>query len=151
MRATAIYECSYTPPPTPGIASAADVVGRYSARTTGEIQRLRININRRVFIVLQTDLGYLQCDTDSSSASIYCEAESADEWPALAGVLTPDRIERLHAAGYADPGRAPNYSRNYPLKDFDDAAIARELLMILYDVYGYRGSPDLAFMTERGH
>lgn len=49
------------------------------------------------------------------------------------------------------PGHAPNYSRYYSLKDFEDAAIAREVVMILYDIYGYRGSPDLVFAREKGH
>ena len=31
-----------------------------------------------------------------------------------------------------------------------DAAIASELLTVLYDVYGYNGSPKLQFATEKG-
>jgi hypothetical protein len=30
------------------------------------------------------------------------------------------------------------------------AAAGRELLTILFDVYGYNGSPKLAFKTEKG-
>ena len=68
----------------------------------------------------------------------------------LAKILTPERVARLHAAGFTDPGRAPNYWRSYAVDKFDDAAIARELLTILYDVYGYDGSPKLAIATEKG-
>ena len=82
--------------------------------------------------------------------AIYCEAESADSAPVLASVLTPERVVRLHAAGFSDPGRAPNYWRIYRFDEFNDAAIARELLTILYDVYGYNGSPKLTVATEKG-
>ena len=63
-------------------------------------------------------------------------------------VLTPERLAHLHAAGFADPGRAPNYWKVYPADQFDDAAIAGELLTLLHDVYGYDGSWDLAVKTE---
>jgi hypothetical protein len=66
----------------------------------------------------------------------------------LESVLTPERVARLHAAGFADPGRAPNYWRDYPLDKFDDATIAHETLTILYDVYGYNGEPKLKYKTE---
>jgi hypothetical protein len=150
MAATAIHACAYTPPPSPSIRSAADLVGIYGTRVTGEVQRLRINLDRRVFFVLETGAGYVQCEPQTSPDAIYCEAQSADSWAILASVLTSERVARLHAAGFFDPGRAPNYWRTYPLGEFDDAAIARELLTILYDVYGYRGSPKLKLPTEKG-
>ena len=53
-----------------------------------------------------------------------------------------------HAAGYADPGRAPNYWKNYSLDEFTDRAIAEELLAILYEVYAYSGVPKLIFKTN---
>jgi hypothetical protein len=122
----------------------------YGTRVTGEIQRLRVNVDRRVFVVLDTDAGYVQCQPHTSPVAIYCEAQSADSWPVLTSVLTSECVARLHAAGFADPGRAPNYWRIYPADQFNDAAIARELLRILYDVYGYNGSPKLAVATEKG-
>ncbi len=149
MASTAIRGCAYTPPATPQIRSAADLIGIYGTRATAEIQRLRINSDRRVFVVFETGGGYVQCEPETSPPSIYCEAQSADSWQMLANVLTSERIARLHAAGYTDPGRAPNYWRTYALTEFDDAAIARELLTILYDVYGYKGSPKLKFTTEK--
>ena len=150
MAPAAIRTCAYTPPPSPTIRSAADLIGIYGTRVTGEIQRLRVNANRRVFVVIETAAGYVQCEPQISPNAIYCEAQSADSWPVLASVLTGERVARLHSAGYFDPGRAPNYWRNYATNQFDDETIARELLTILYDVYGYIGSPKLAFVTEKG-
>jgi len=48
-----------------------------------------------------------------------------------------------------EPGRVPNYWKNYPLETVDDATIARELLTVLYDVYGYIGAPKLKIGTEK--
>jgi T3SS (YopN, CesT) and YbjN peptide-binding chaperone 3 len=152
MRATAIYGCSYKPKPDlgPSLAmnSAADLISFYGTRVTAEIQRLRINAHRRVFAVFQAGIGYVQCEPDISPPTIYCEAQSADSWEALASVLTPDRINRLHELGFADPGRAPNYSKTYVTDQVDDATIARELLTLLHDVYGYTGQPTLEVITE---
>ena len=101
---------------------------------TGEVQRLRVNSDREVWFVLDGGIGFVQCASEDKPPSQYCEAQSADSWPALASVLTPERIARLHAIGFADPGRSPNYERTYPFDKYDDAAIARELLTVLHDV-----------------
>jgi hypothetical protein len=148
IAATAIYSCAYAASPTASVGSAAELVDLYGARVTGEFQRLRVNLGRRTFVVLQTDIGYIQCEAQTSPDVIYCEAQSADSWPALESVLTPERVARLHAAGFADPGRAPNYWREYPLDKFDDATIAHQALTILYEVYGYNGEPKLKYKTE---
>ena len=71
-------------------------------------------------------------------------------WPALVSVLTPDRLARLHAAGYADPGRAQNYAKTYPLDKYDDDAIASEVITLLHDAYGYNGAEQLMIKTEAG-
>lgn len=147
---TAIHACAYTPAPVVAFGSAAELINVYGARVTGEIQRLRVNLDRRIFVVFETDIGFVQCAPETSPASIYCEAQSADSWPALASVLTPERLQRLHAAGFADPGRAPNYWKLYPLEKFDDAGIAHELLTLLYDVYGYNGASKLVVKSEKG-
>ena len=89
--------------------------------------------------------------TGHFAAKVYCEAQSADSWQALASVLTPDRVNRLHDLGFADPGRAPNYWKNYPTEQIDDASIARELLTVLHDVYRYNGQPTLNVKTEEVH
>ncbi len=154
MAATAVHACAYVPKTDSGPSAPArsvdELMETYGARMKGEIQRLRVDLDldSRVFVVFGTQIGYVQCEPEKAPPSIYCEAQSADSWPALTAVLTPERVARLHAAGYADPGRAPNYWRNYPTDQFDDAAIARELLTILHDVYGYAGLPKLKVTTE---
>lgn len=130
--------------------STAELIDLYKSRVTGEIARLRVNIDRDVFAVFGAGIGYVQCRPRSSPSSIYCEAQSADSWAALASILTPDRVAHLHEAGFADPGRGPNYWKNYQLDQIDDASIARELLTILHDVYGYNGLPALKVETEKG-
>ncbi|MEW6450273.1 MAG: hypothetical protein AB1490_06475 [Pseudomonadota bacterium] len=150
MRLTAVYACSYTPPlQTPQTTgSSAELVALYGATVTAEIQRLRINVARNVFVIFDAGIGYVQCRPMTSPAAIYCEAQSAESWAALASILTPDRVSRLRNAGYADPGRAPNYWKSYPLDKFNDAAIANELLAILHEVYGYAGAMTLKIKTE---
>jgi hypothetical protein len=151
MAKYAIHACAYIVKPDEPTLSANnvdDLSALYGARMTGEIQRLRVNLDRNVFAVFDAEIGYLQCAPEQKPPAIYCEAQSADSWPALASVLTPDRVARLHAAGFVDPGSAPNYSRKYPLAQFDDATIARELLAVLHDVYGYTGQPKLKVKTE---
>jgi hypothetical protein len=150
---TAVWGCAYTPPPDaephPVTGSAQELVDIYGTRVTGEIQRLRVNLDREIYVVFETGIGFVQCSPETRPPSIYCEAQSADAWPALSAVLTPDRVARLHAAGFSDPGRAPNYWKSYPLDTADDAAIAREMLTILHDVYGYAGAQKLTVLTER--
>jgi hypothetical protein len=152
MAATAVHACAYTPKPDLGpslpVGSTAELIGLYGARVTGEISRLRVNIDRRVFAVFEAGIGYVQCEPDSHPPAIYCEAQSADSWEALAGVLTPDRVAKLHETGFADPGRSPNYWKRYPADEVDDGAIAHELLVVLHDVYGYNGVPKLKVKTE---
>jgi hypothetical protein len=155
MRATAVHACSYHPPPDLGpslpAASTAELFNLYGARVTAEIARLRVNMDRHVFVVFDAGIGYVQCEPHTPPPTFYCEAQSAESWEALASVLTPDRITRLHNAGFADPGRAPNYWKDYPADKFDDATLARELLGILHDVYGYNGLPKLKVITEDSH
>jgi hypothetical protein len=150
MRMTAVFECFYKPSTeTPQIASSAtELVTIYGARVAAEIQRLRLNSSRRVYASFNAGIGYVQCMPEQPPTAIYCEAQSAESWPALAAILTADRIARLRASGYADPGRTPNYFRSYPLDRFNDAALATEILTILFDVYGYTGASTLKVKTE---
>jgi hypothetical protein len=152
MAATAVHACSYSPKLDPGpsvaAASAAELFDFYGVKVTGEIQRLRVNTERRVFAVFQAGIGYVQCQPETSPPAIYCEAQSAESWEALASILTPDRVSLLHRAGFSDPGRAPNYWKRYAADRADDATIAHELLAILHDVYGYNGLPKLKVITE---
>jgi hypothetical protein len=153
MAETAVYGCTYRAlpdEPAPLIRAKADLINIYGARLAGEIQRLRVNIERRIFVVADTGGGYIQCGPQTSPPAIYCETQSAESWPVLARILTPPRVAQLHAAGFADPGRAPNYSKTYPLDTTRDSAIADELLTLLHDVYGYNGVPNLIFSSEKG-
>jgi hypothetical protein len=152
MAATAVRACAFTPPPkpTPSAGSAELLVDLYGPRATAEIQRLRVNVERKVYVVFDAGVGYVQCEPQTEPDVIYCEAQSPESWPALSSVLTPDRLAKLHGAGYADPGRAPNYWKNYPLDKYDDAAIAREAITVLHDVYGYTGAEQLTIKTEAG-
>jgi hypothetical protein len=156
MARYSIHACAYKPRddgPEHLLAygvTTADLIGVYGPRVTLEIQRLRINMQRRVFVIFDAGIGYVQCGPQARPDGFYCEAQSADSWPALASVLTPDRIARLHAAGYADPGRAPNFSKTYPADAYTDTAVAAEILTILHDVYGYYGATRLAIKTEEG-
>jgi hypothetical protein len=150
MAATAVYACAYFDPAavTTAPEATADLIHRYGPTVSAEIQRLRVNQNRQVHVIFDADIGYIQCEPDPPA--IYCEAQSAETWPAIAAVLTPERIVRLHAAGYADPGRAPNYWKDYPLDQSRDADIAAEILTLLHEVYGYAGTKALHIVTEKG-
>jgi hypothetical protein len=148
----AIRACAYAPPPESGprplTGATEELIDIYGARVSGEIGRLRVNLDRELYVIFDTAIGLVQCATENKPPSIYCEAQSADAWPALAAVLTPDHVARLHAVGFSDPGRVPNYWKSYPLDRFDDAAIAREMLALLHDVYGYTGAQKLKILTE---
>lgn len=162
MRPTAVHACSYDPrairrpaPSRPFLPSAVpssmarsdqDLVDSYGARFAGEVARLRVNRNGpRVFAVFSTKTGYVQCEPKGDA--LYCEAASADSDPALAGVLTPERVALLHRAGFADPGRSENYAKDYDFAAADDVAIAREILTLLHDVYGYDGRQKLEIIA----
>jgi hypothetical protein len=150
MRFTAVNSCSYTlPSKSPQTAgSSAYLITLYGAAVTAEIQRLRLNLTRKVHVIFNAGIGYVQCAPMASPSAIYCEAQSAESWAALAAILTPDRVSRLRNAGYADPGRTPNYWKSYSLDEFNDAAIASEILTILHEVYGYAGATTLNIKTE---
>jgi hypothetical protein len=152
MLPTAVHGCSYQPSPEDApmraVDTAADLIDIYGARVSAELQRLRVNIDRWGFFVIDTGAGYVQCGSGSSPPAIYCEAQSADSWPVLSRILTPDRVARLHAAGFSDPGLAPNYWKEYPIANASDDAIAEELIALLFDAYGYDGVPPLTFAAD---
>jgi hypothetical protein len=155
MAATAVHDCAYTPDADeparalPPGSTVSDLVKLYGPKVSAEVRRLRVNMHRgQVFVIFDIGVGYVQCQPDTDPDAFYCEAQSAESWPALAAVLTPERIARLHALGFADPGRAPNYSKTYPANKFDDQAVASEVLTVLHDVYGYYGASKLEVKTE---
>ena len=151
MRSHAIVTCSYKPPmePSQKVASAAELIALSGPEVAAEIQRLRINVGKKIFVVLDVGIGYVQCAPDTSAKAFYCEAQSAESWAALTAVLTPERVGKLHALAYADPGRAPNYWKFYPFDTASDATVAHELLTILFDVYGYTGVEKFKVLTEK--
>lgn len=150
MQKRAVTSCSYTPAPAPErVASAVELIALYGPDVAAEIQRLRVNIKQKVFVVFNAAIGYVQCTTDPSTPALYCEAQSADSWPALTSILTPERVSLLIRAGYAEPGRAPNYSKSYALNKFTDLAIAAEILTLLHAVYGYSGATKLKIIAEQ--
>lgn len=150
MQATAVRACSYTPPPetVQTVSSSAELIAKNGATVAAEIQRLRINFTRDVFVVFNAGIGYIQCMPEAPVPTLYCEAQSAESWPALATILTPERVARLHNAGFTDPGRAPNYWKEYPFDKFNDAAIASEILTLLHGVYGYNGAAELTIKAR---
>lgn len=156
MAGYSVHGCAYKPKAEEQVrllpygSTAADVIGVYGPRVTTEIQRLRINMRRRAYVIFDAGIGYVQCETDTNPDGFYCEAESADSWPALAAVVTPDRIDWLHKAGFADPGRAPNFSKTYHADRIADADLAAEILTVLHDVYGYYGASKLEIKTDEG-
>ena len=152
MASTAVHACLFIDDAAPVVAagSAADLIKLYGPRLAGEIGRLRVNLDRQIHVSFNTGIAYIQCEPETNPAAIYCEAESADSWPAISAVLTPDHIAKLHAAGYADPGRAPNYWKLYPLDKVTDAEVASEVLTLLHDAYGYTGAEPLLVETEKG-
>ena len=92
MAKYAIHACAYiVKPDEPSLqANSVDALSTfYGARMTGEIQRLRVNLDRNVFVTFDAEIGYVQCAPEQKPPAIYCEAQSADSWPALASVLTP--------------------------------------------------------------
>ena len=151
MAPYALHSCAMVVSGNRPAQSVADLVDRYGARVTGEIQRLIVNRDDHfIHLVLNTKAGYVQCAPNAPPPSINCEAASADSIPTLAAVLNADRVARLHALGYADPDRVSNYAKAFPIAKAEASPIALELLTILYDVYGYRGTPKLGIWTERG-
>lgn len=152
MRRVTIRTCSFVPRVSePAALTDQSLDGLrelYGSRITAEIQRLRLNRTRHVYVIFDAGIGYIQCMPQTPVPAIYCEAQSAESWAALAAVLTPERIALLHDAGYAEPGRAPNYAKTYPIGPDSDRAIADEILTILHSVYGYSGKIALKMKTE---
>ena|ERR1700694_3789049 len=90
MAATAVRGCAYRPAAsdeTPVVRTRADLINIYGGRLGGEIQRLRINNERSIFIVLDTGGGYVQCapaDVAASNllrSSVRRELGRADPYP----------------------------------------------------------------------
>ena len=151
MRAVTIHTCSFVPhagePASLTEQSLDGLRELYGGRIAAEIQRIRLNRNRNVYVIFDAGIGYIQCMPQTPPA-IYCEAQSVESWAALSAVLTPERVSLLHKAGYADPGRAPNYSKTYTIGPDTDRTVADEVLTILHAVYCYTGKIALKIKTD---
>jgi len=152
--AVVLRACAYDPQKNQPLhrfgprSTAADLIDYYAPVMAHELRRLRENKERRVYAIFGTDRGYVQCQPVIEFDGFLCEAQSAQSWPALAATLTPERVARLHAAGFSDPDSNPNYYRTYPFHTFDDAGLAAALLTVLYEVYGYRGIEGITLQRE---
>jgi hypothetical protein len=62
MRATAVHGCSYTPnQPTPQTGGTVQcLIAAYGATAAAEIQRLRLNSTRNVYVVFDAGIGHIQ-------------------------------------------------------------------------------------------
>ena len=151
MKYNLVHACAYEPAadlaPRATTGSIAELIDLHGARIAGEIKRLRVNSESRDFVIFDPCIGYYQCSSQPTR-EVYCEAQSADTWAAVSSVLTPERVAVLRAAGYADPGHAPNYSKTFPAST-TETENAREALTILHDVYGYAGAAPLKVKTEK--
>jgi hypothetical protein len=136
--------------PTPGTAADVDVDVRYLAPMAAGLERLR-TAGPDAYVIFAAKPAYVQCKHDAEGKRMYCEAASADAvGKQVARVLTPDRQTKLIAAGFAPPGRVMNYSRFYPDAEYNTPLLAKALLRVLREAYGYQGTPAMTVSTESG-
>jgi hypothetical protein len=139
--------------PTAIIPAAAgiDVDARYMPAMITELQRVEgAGKGVEAFVIFIAGPAYVQCMHDDDGRRMYCEAVSEDSvGKPVERILTPDRKAKLLEAGFAPPGKTMNYSRFYPADQYDMAALAKILLGILKDVYGYQGAPPMKLTTEK--
>ena len=138
-------------PQAPG-AGAVDLDARYGSAMAAQLRRVqgRTPEDDR-YAIFSVGTGYVQCLADLDDKAMYCEAASDDAiGPSLDLILTPARKQALIKAGFRPPGQSINYARYYPFKDYDSRRLARTLLAVLHDAYGYEGAPELMLSTERG-
>ena len=134
-------------PPAQGI----DVDARYLPAITAELQRLeKLRDDVEAFSIFIAGPAYVQCQHDDAGKRMYCEAVSEDAvGKPIERILTPERKAKLSAAGFAPPGKTMNYSRFYPADQYDMPTLAKTLLGILKEVYGYQGAPPMTLTTEK--
>ncbi len=131
-------------------APGIDVDARYLTPMAAELDRLR-KAGPHAHVIFSAELAYVQCKHDAEGKRMYCEAASADAvGKQVARILTPERQAKLIAAGFAPPGRVMNYSRFYADAEYDTPLLAKALLRILREAYGYKGAPAITVRTEAG-
>jgi hypothetical protein len=132
-------------------AEGIDVDALYIPAMTAELQRVeKVGKGNEGFVIFITGPAYVQCMHDADGKRMYCEAVSEDSvGKPIERILTPERKAKLLEAGFAPPGKTMNYSRFYPADQYDMTALAKTLLGILKDVYGYQGAPPMKLTTEK--
>jgi hypothetical protein len=134
------------PTPIPKL-TAPDLVAIYKSQLERQLQRLKTKSDHDLFIIMDSESGYIQFRMDLENRIIFCEAASVKSSPLIAQRLTHGNIARLHKAGFADPGVTPNYWKIYPLERFTDAAIAEETISLMHNVYNYEGGQPINILT----
>jgi hypothetical protein len=131
-------------------ATGIDVDARYLPAMTKELQRVEgMGKGIEAFVIFVTGPAYVQCQHDDEGRRMYCEAVSEDSvGKPIERILTPEGKAKLLAAGFAPPGKTMNYSRFYPSDQYDMTALAKILLDLLKNVYGYEGEPPMRLTTE---
>jgi len=131
-------------------APGIDVDARYLAPMAAELDRVR-RAGPHTYVIFEAEPAYVQCMHDAEGKRMYCEAVSEDAvGKQIARILTPERKAKLIAAGFAPPGRTMNYSRFYPEAEYNTTLLAKALLRILKNVYGYQGATAIEVRTEAG-
>ncbi|HTH99027.1 MAG TPA: hypothetical protein VL574_16540 [Stellaceae bacterium] len=121
-----------------------DVVTAYGPTVAKEMARLRRARTARIWITLDGADGHIQCRPDPADRAFACEATAA------AGKSAPQHVGLLHMAGFSDAEGAPNHTRRFPYRQFSDVQMARLLMTLLRDVYGFDGSSFLHAHDELG-
>jgi hypothetical protein len=134
----------------PAAAPGIDIDARYLTPMAAALERVQ-RAGPHAYVIFEAAPAYVQCKHDADGKRMYCEAASADAvGKQVARILTPERQAKLIAAGFAPPGRVMNYSRFYPDAEYDMPLLAKALLRILKEAYGYQGAPAMNVRTEAG-
>jgi hypothetical protein len=131
-------------------STGEDLDERYLPAMTAGLRRLElIGKTEGFYVIYIAGPAYAQCQFDVDGKQFYCEASSAEAGgKPIERILTPERRAKLAEAGFEPPGRVMNYSRLYPRSQYDAAAVAKALLHVLIDSYGYQGAPEMTVKTE---
>ncbi len=133
-------------------AQGIDVGARYITAMTDALGRVeKADKALKAYVIFITGPAYVQCLRGDDNSGMYCEAVSEDAvGKPIERILTPERKAKLMQAGFAPPGKVMNYSRFYPATEYNMTALAKVLLGILEDAYGYQGTPAMTINTEKG-
>jgi len=130
-----------------------DLDALYVRPMTAELQRLEtVGKGHDAYVIFDATPAYVQCMHDRDGDRMYCEAASDDAvGKPVERILTPERKAKLIEAGFEPPGKVMNYRRFYPRAQYDMEAVAKALIDVLRQAYGYRGAPAMTVATETGH